>query len=160
MKPANSNKQEIARRLALIARAQVYGETLEYSGPVVDTVTFDGKEVRLTFTHAEGLCFRDGKALGFEIAGADDVYHAATGVIQGNTVIISAPAVAIPAAVRYAWRDTPDVSLLRYLVVDCFSGKRPKLEPTWDEHVRVMCRERGWDYEQARRPLGWAKTGG
>lgn len=37
---------------------------------------------------------------------------------------------------------------LRYLVVDCFSGKRPKLEPTWDEHVRVMCRERGWDYAQ------------
>ncbi len=37
---------------------------------------------------------------------------------------------------------------MKYLAVDCFSGKRPKLEATWDEHVRVMCRERGWDYRQ------------
>ena len=74
----SKNKQEIARRLALIARAQVYGESLEYSGPVVATVTFAERQVRVAFTHADGLCFKNGKALGLEVAGADGVYRAAT----------------------------------------------------------------------------------
>jgi mannose-6-phosphate isomerase-like protein (cupin superfamily) len=36
---------------------------------------------------------------------------------------------------------------LRYLAIDCFVAGRPKDEPTWDSHARVMCRERGWDYK-------------
>jgi mannose-6-phosphate isomerase-like protein (cupin superfamily) len=36
---------------------------------------------------------------------------------------------------------------LRYLSVDCFGAGKPK-EPTWDEHVRAVCRERGWSYDQ------------
>jgi mannose-6-phosphate isomerase-like protein (cupin superfamily) len=42
--------------------------------------------------------------------------------------------------------DTP----LRYLAIDCFPGGRPEAEPTWDEHVRVMCRNNGWDYDAVR----------
>jgi oxalate decarboxylase/phosphoglucose isomerase-like protein (cupin superfamily) len=37
---------------------------------------------------------------------------------------------------------------LRYLAIDCFVAGRPKAEPTWDSHVRVMCRREGWDYRQ------------
>jgi mannose-6-phosphate isomerase-like protein (cupin superfamily) len=37
---------------------------------------------------------------------------------------------------------------LRYLAVDCFVGGRPKHEPTWDSHARVMCANNGWNYEQ------------
>ena len=36
---------------------------------------------------------------------------------------------------------------LRYLSVDCFGAGKPK-EPTWDEHVKAICRERGWSYDQ------------
>jgi quercetin dioxygenase-like cupin family protein len=35
---------------------------------------------------------------------------------------------------------------LRYLAIDCFVSERAREEPTWDEHVRVMCRRNGWDY--------------
>jgi len=35
---------------------------------------------------------------------------------------------------------------LRYLAVDCFVGRRPKAEPTWDAHVKVLCRQQGWNY--------------
>jgi mannose-6-phosphate isomerase-like protein (cupin superfamily) len=35
---------------------------------------------------------------------------------------------------------------MRYLAVDCFLSEKARLEPTWDEHARAMCRERGWDY--------------
>jgi quercetin dioxygenase-like cupin family protein len=37
---------------------------------------------------------------------------------------------------------------MTYLAVDCFLSDVAKLEPTWDEHARVMCRERGWDYDE------------
>ncbi len=35
---------------------------------------------------------------------------------------------------------------MRYLAVDCFVSEKGKLEPTWDEHVRALCRTQGWDY--------------
>jgi quercetin dioxygenase-like cupin family protein len=40
---------------------------------------------------------------------------------------------------------------LRYLAIDCFPAGRPDAEPTWDEHVKVMCRQNGWDYAAVRR---------
>jgi quercetin dioxygenase-like cupin family protein len=39
-------------------------------------------------------------------------------------------------------------SHLRYLAVDCFPAGRPKAEPTWDAHVKTVCREQGWSIEQ------------
>ena len=41
--------------------------------------------------------------------------------------------------------------LLRYLTIDCFLNGRPKAEPTWNAHVKILCRQQGWDYEQVRR---------
>ena len=38
-------------------------------------------------------------------------------------------------------------SPLRYLAVDCFVDGRPNHEPTWDAHVKVLCRQHGWDYK-------------
>ena len=39
---------------------------------------------------------------------------------------------------------------LVYLSVDCFPGGRPKDEPTWESHVRVMCQLNGWDRDKVR----------
>ena len=39
---------------------------------------------------------------------------------------------------------------LRYLCVDAFVGGRPKDEPTWDIHMRVVCEMSGWDFSQVR----------
>jgi len=36
---------------------------------------------------------------------------------------------------------------LRYLCVDCF-GSRPTSEPTWDDHVKAICRTNGWEYSK------------
>lgn len=40
---------------------------------------------------------------------------------------------------------------LRYLAIDCFLNGRPAAEPTWDAHVKVLCRQQGWDYKRVRR---------
>ena len=36
---------------------------------------------------------------------------------------------------------------LRYLCVDCFCQNGKRSEPTWDEHVRAVCRQQGYSYE-------------
>jgi quercetin dioxygenase-like cupin family protein len=43
---------------------------------------------------------------------------------------------------------------LRYLSIDCFIGGRPAAEPTWEAHVRNMCKEQGFDYEKVTKASG------
>ncbi len=40
---------------------------------------------------------------------------------------------------------------LRYLVVDCFPAGRPAAEPTWESHVRAICAENGWSFDEVKR---------
>jgi mannose-6-phosphate isomerase-like protein (cupin superfamily) len=37
---------------------------------------------------------------------------------------------------------------LVYLSIDCFLNGRPVAEPTWESHVRVICAQNGWDFEE------------
>jgi mannose-6-phosphate isomerase-like protein (cupin superfamily) len=53
--------------------------------------------------------------------------------------------VRIPVDTLHSIRALPDAPL-KYLCVDCFGEGRNQDEPTWDSHVRVLCREQGWDY--------------
>lgn len=39
---------------------------------------------------------------------------------------------------------------LRYLSVDCFVGGKPNEEPTWESHVRAICKLNGWDFEKVK----------
>lgn len=107
------NKQEVGRRLALAARAQAYGENISYSGPMYDRYVVEGNSIRLYFDHVDGgLTTPDGETLkGFAIAGLDRKFHWAEARIDGNTVVVSSPDVAMPVAVRYAWADNPVCNL-------------------------------------------------
>jgi len=48
---------------------------------------------------------------GFELAGADGVFHAATARIDGATVVVQSDDVAAPVQVRHAWAAVPECSL-------------------------------------------------
>jgi mannose-6-phosphate isomerase-like protein (cupin superfamily) len=37
---------------------------------------------------------------------------------------------------------------LIYLSIDCFLNGRPAAEPTWESHVRVLCDQNGWDFDE------------
>lgn len=104
------NKQEVARRLALWAKAKTYGISLpSYSGPLYKSHRIDGGAVRIAFDHAVGgLTTNDGGLWGiggFTIAGADGVFYDAQAKIEGGEVVVRSPKVAKPTAVRYAWTD-------------------------------------------------------
>lgn len=107
-----AHKQPVGARLALAARALAYGEKIEYSGPVYDSFKIDGASAILHFTHiGGGLVAKGGDLKGFTIAGADKVFHEAQAKIAGDTVVVSAPEVARPVAVRYGWANVPDGNL-------------------------------------------------
>lgn len=106
------NKQDVGLRLALAARALVYGEKLVYSGPVFRQATREGNRLRLWFDHVGGgLRAREGGLKGFIVAGADRVFHPAEAQIDGQTILVSSPQVSEPVAVRYAWANNPEATL-------------------------------------------------
>jgi sialate O-acetylesterase len=105
-------KQPVGERLALAARALAYGEKIEYSGPVYSGMKVEGNRVVLSFKHTGGgLVAKDGKLMGFTIAGADRNFVAADAEIKGDKIIVSSPQVAQPVAVRYGWLNYPVLNL-------------------------------------------------
>ena len=103
------NKQDLCDRLARIARANVYGEKIEYYGPMYDSMQVEGQSIRIRFTHVgQGLVAKGGDLRWFQIAGADKNFVDAAAKIDGNTIVVSAPGVLSPAAVRYAWHRWPE----------------------------------------------------
>jgi len=108
------NKQEVARRLALIARALAYGKTVDYTGPVFASAKRENSALRVTFSKgADGLTARGKPLQSFELAGPDKNFHPATATIDTatNTILVTSRAVPDPVAVRYAWRNSPDANL-------------------------------------------------
>lgn len=107
-----AQKQVPGQRLALAARALAYGEKLEYSGPLFDSMRVEGDRAVISFTHTGGgLVAKDGALKGFVIAGADKNFVTAKAEIRGMKVVVWSDQVRVPMAVRYGWANVPDVNL-------------------------------------------------
>ncbi len=112
------NKQEVGRRLGLVARKLVYGEKdLVASGPEFTEMQIElpkGDRIRLYFKNVGGgLTIRPGdeKLTGFVVAGPDKEFVWADAVIEGDTIVVSSPDVPLPKYVRYGWAWNPLVNL-------------------------------------------------
>lgn len=105
------HKREIGERLASSALCHTYGRDIVPSGPAYRTFTREGRSLRLKFDFADGLRAAGDSLRGFEVAGADGLYHAAEARIEGNAVIVTADGVKEPCAVRYGWRPYTDANL-------------------------------------------------
>ncbi|MCX6854715.1 MAG: hypothetical protein NTV80_07395 [Verrucomicrobia bacterium] len=101
------NKQEVGSRLALVALKNVYGRNVVAAGPKLTGTRFDAGKAQLTFDQPVILKGR----VGFEMAGKDGRFHPALAVAQENTITLTAPEIAEPHRVRYAWRDNPPVTV-------------------------------------------------
>jgi sialate O-acetylesterase len=107
-----ADKQTVGARLALAARVLAYGEKIEYSGPNFRQATSESEGMRVWFDHTGGGLTAKGDALqGFEIAGSDGRFVAASARIDGNTVVVSSARVVDPKYVRYGWANAPVINL-------------------------------------------------
>lgn len=107
-----TKKEPVGARLALAARAVAYGEKIEYSGPVYDSLKVKGDKAIVSFEHiGSGLMAQGGELKGFTIAGKDGNFQPAKATIEGEKVVVSVAGVSKPVAVRYGWVNVPDVNL-------------------------------------------------
>lgn len=106
------NKQDVGKRLALQAREKTYGQKITGSGPLYQSYVIEKGKIRISFEpNQSGLVARGEALKGFSIAGPDKKFHWADAVIEGDQVVVSAPEVLFPIAVRYAWADNPVCNL-------------------------------------------------
>jgi sialate O-acetylesterase len=108
-----TNKQEVGRRLSLWALSKTYGQSdLVCSGPLYQSMTIEDDRIRLTFNHvADGLVCEGESLTHFTIAGEDQIFHPASAIIDGDTILVSADEVPSPVAVRFGWSDTCEPNL-------------------------------------------------
>lgn len=115
-------KRQVGQRLAREALYYEYGRSgLVPSGPeIVGAKAEDQGRVRLHFNWAKGLHTSDGSPLrGFEVCGADGLYHTAVATIQGDEVILSAGEVKGPLQVRYGWQPFTTANLVNGEELPC-----------------------------------------
>ena len=113
-----AQKQAVGERLAMLALSKTYGFGNPCEGPVFKEMVIDGSSAAILFDNApNGFVNREVK--GFEIAGADRVFHPAKAVIGfaprrpgqqgfgfgmgGYAVRVSCDEVPEPVAVRYGY---------------------------------------------------------
>ena len=120
-----TNKLDVGNRLALLARRDVYGQKLVASGPLYRDFAIKGDTIRVRFRETgSGLTIGQSpwlapgvtpiptdKLIGFFIAGEDRQWKEASAKINGDSVIVSSPAVPKPVAVRYGWANSPRCNL-------------------------------------------------
>ena len=109
------NKQEVGRRLALLALSKTYGfKSLESSGPQYSSFAIKGAILEVKFDHsAEGIKSSDDKPLtGFEMAGEDQDFFPATATARGDTVLLQSDKVPAPTQARYAWDQCPVINAI------------------------------------------------
>jgi sialate O-acetylesterase len=109
-----ANKQDVGKRLALWALAKDYEKNdLTFSGPLYNSMNIENDKIRLDFQYtSNGLIASNSELRNFEIAGKDEIFVPASAVIQGSSVLVSAPLIRSPLAVRYAFKNTDEASLL------------------------------------------------
>ena len=109
------NKQEVGRRLALLALNRTYGREEACAAPeYLQMQVSEGKAILsfLPFFGADRL-EENADIKGFIVAGPDHKWHVAKARTESNgqfiwRVVVECPEVPHPVAVRYAWADNPE----------------------------------------------------
>ena len=119
------NKIHVGRRLSLVAREKVYGESVSGTGPMYQSHEVKDGAVHVRFDNTgSGLVIGEApwrvkgsaplptdKLVGFAICGADGKWVEADARIEGGVVILSNSSLPEPVGVAYGWSATPSANL-------------------------------------------------
>jgi len=106
------NKQDVGKRLALIALSKAYGKQVDFSGPVFKSMRKNKDQLILSFDFGQNLVLKaSGANRAFSIAGNDRIFYPASAAIVNGKVVLMSSEVKNPVAARYAWANFPDAVL-------------------------------------------------
>ncbi|TDT40463.1 sialate O-acetylesterase [Maribacter spongiicola] len=102
------NKQDVGLRLANIALKNHYGllADQEVYGPLYESFEVEGNQLKVKFTHADGLYNKGKKITLFEVSNAAGEWFSAKAKLKNNEVVVSSKEVKNPTGVRYAFNST------------------------------------------------------
>ncbi len=108
-----TNKQEVGRRLALVARKLIYGEAIVASGPTPLAAVRSGNVVKLSFGNvAAGLqVYESNRPVSFQLCDAEKHCSFADARQKQNEVDLDASKMPGAATVRFCWSDSPICNL-------------------------------------------------
>lgn len=100
-----ANKEGVGKRVALVARKEVYGEeNVACYGPMAESAKRVDNALVVSFKNADGLHAKGEKLEGFEIASANEKYSPAIAtILDGGKVSVTTPDMKTPVFVRYGW---------------------------------------------------------
>ncbi|WP_255486802.1 sialate O-acetylesterase [Mucilaginibacter sp. SP1R1] len=102
-------KWEVGHRLELQALANTYGQRkVVFSGPMYKNMKINRNKIIIDFNYKGGglVSHNDRPLTDFTIAGQDGKFIKADAEIKNNTIVVSAPSVTAPVAVRFAWSES------------------------------------------------------
>ncbi|MBN2790221.1 MAG: hypothetical protein JXR69_08520 [Candidatus Delongbacteria bacterium] len=103
-----ANKQEVGRRLSLLALKNTYSKKIIDSGPVYRDHTVKNEQITVDLVNTyDGLKFIGDDITGFEIASVNRIFYDAEAYLEGGNIILSSEYVNNPVAVRYGWSSDP-----------------------------------------------------
>jgi sialate O-acetylesterase len=117
------DKPIVGKRLAAQALKIAYDRDIVASGPMFREMSIEGNQATVIFddvgsglttrtVETDGLTVPADELAGFAICGLDEKFHWADARIVGKDgVVVSAPEVDSPVAVRYAWANFPRCNL-------------------------------------------------
>lgn len=102
------NKQEVGRRLALLAEKKIYGISVLADAPHYNSFQVKDNYIVIKVSNQGDRLTAIPKVSGFQIAGADKkFYWADADILNGTNIKVFSTLVQHPVAVRYAWEDDP-----------------------------------------------------
>lgn len=108
------NKQDVGKRLALLALKNTYGIEVTDRGPQYQTCHSVDGQIIISFepqSVSDGLMLVDHTPTGFMIAGEDRVFVPAQAETDGKSIRVFSAKVKKPVAVRYGFSDAPFATL-------------------------------------------------
>ena len=107
------NKQQVGRRLALLAFAGTYSQAdpASFSGPAYRLSRIEGDKIQVFFKNSDALGGRKDFLSGFRVAGSDGIFRQARAVFVGNSVMAGSTDVPSPKYLRYAFLNTDTASV-------------------------------------------------
>jgi sialate O-acetylesterase len=105
-----SQKLIVAERLSLLARAMLYGESIETSGPTPTAARRAGGDLLVSFAHAPLIAYSAARPIAFELCDAARACRFVDATIEGAQIRLAGVR-SQDAFVRYCWGDSPICNL-------------------------------------------------